>query len=45
MCRLIRFENDCVEVVDFSPEGHAVSDPKPVAIAFSQGYGRRVLQR
>jgi len=38
--RLIRFDNDCIEVIDFSPDGHAVGDPTPGPIAFSQGYGR-----
>jgi hypothetical protein len=37
--RLIQVCEESVVVIDFSPDGHAVSDPRPDNIEFSAGYG------
>lgn len=37
--RLIQVCEDSVIVIDFSPDGHAVSDHRPDSIEFSAGYG------
>ncbi|WDR02350.1 heparinase II/III family protein [Devosia algicola] len=37
--RIVRVCNDRVSIVDFSPDGHHISDPQPDKIDFSSGYG------
>lgn len=37
--RIVRLCDDRIAVIDFSPDGHPISDPKPDEIDFSTGYG------
>lgn len=40
--RLIQLLDDRVIVIDFSPDGHEVTDPAPATLDFSPSYGHRL---
>lgn len=42
--RIVALEDDRVIVLDFSPAGLSVTDPTPLSLPLSQGYGRLVSQ-
>lgn len=42
--RIIALKADRLVVLDFSPEGLAVTDPAPLILPYSPGYGRLVTQ-